>query len=43
VACEASAVEASEAQGILAAQNYTMVKKFPVTAFWLSPVFAERF
>ena len=43
VGCEASAVEASDAQRILAAQGYAVVKKFPVTAFWRSPEFADRY
>lgn len=36
VACEASALDESEAGQRLAAEGYTMVKRFPVTAFWHS-------
>jgi FkbM family methyltransferase len=43
VACEASAVDASDAQKILATQGYAMVKKFPVTAFWQSREFADGY
>lgn len=43
VSCEASAVEESQAGRRLAAEGYSMVRKFPVTAFWRSPELAGTF